>query len=65
MRQYSRRYGRRRGLLQVNGNTQLELGLCGDLERAGYVAVKKDGKMTCYEVPVAAYRQLVKAYTFV
>jgi hypothetical protein len=52
-------------LLQVNGNTQLELGLCGDLERAGYVAVKKDGKMTCYEVPVAAYRQLVKAYTFV
>lgn len=38
-------------LLQVNGNTQLELGLCGDLERAGYVAVKKDGKMTCYEVP--------------
>lgn len=51
-------------LLQVDGNTQLELGLCGDLERAGYVAVKKDGKMTCYEVPVATYRQLVKAHTF-
>lgn len=51
-------------LLQADGTTQLELGLCGDLERAGYVAVKKDGKMTRYEVPVATYQQLVKAHTF-
>lgn len=51
-------------LLQVDGNTRLELGLCGDLERAGYVAVKEDGKMSLYEVPVKTYQQLVKAHTF-
>lgn len=51
-------------LLQVGGNTRLELGLCGDLQRAGYVAVKKDGKLTRYEVPVATYQQLEKAHTF-
>lgn len=51
-------------LLQVDGNIRLELGLCGDLERAGYVAVKKDGKMTRYEVPLKTYQQLVKAHTF-
>ena len=51
-------------LLQENGDTRLELGLCGDLERAGYVAVKENGKLTRYEVPVATYQQLLKAHTF-
>lgn len=51
-------------LLQTNGEVQLELGLCGNLERAGYIAVKEKGKLTCYEAPVATYRQLLKAHTF-
>ncbi len=51
-------------LLQTNGEVQLELGLCGDLEQAGYIVVKENGKLTCYKVPVATYQQLVKAHTF-
>ena len=51
-------------LLKTGEDVQLELRLCQHGEKAGYIAVKENGKLTRYEVPVATYQQLVKAHTF-